>query len=538
MKKTPLNRQLIFLSLSFFIGVILALLSYAGIDNKLTYLWIGSCTCLFLLAYKNQHSLHRPFIGSLIASFLGAMPFVWPNTSISSSVTWLCIINLYAINAFHIAYQSDGYHLKYETLFYAVWDTFSKLCIAGFFTTVCWLILLLWGSLFNLIGISFFQSLFNKSWFIIWSVSFFLGTGLFIADVTKNITRNLRHVLLLICRYLLPILAIIGLLFIASWIVKVILLKGKIQSNTFWFLSFASLSILFINGAYQNGRADNAYPKIILWIINLFIITAPLFSFIALYLLYTNDNQGIQHSGLNAITFNQLIIILLLLIYNLTYAVIILCQQNPWLKSLKKANILLAALVVFTTLTTNNFLFTHASFNPGAIQPSYNHQKIKIKNLITHNRIAMKKAKILWVKQNGSTTIKNALILGYAPHPIYLCRTKVNGHYYSGVAVDGQQCQYIREGTAKKTTAFEVLTGSLNQIRWQSFYWGSKNTFPIIVGKHQNNLIKVCRVIYKNRIAVGITQKSRCTIISKDQAITLPNQTLVEVLYGVINNGD
>ncbi len=216
-KLTPLLNKnvssLPYLITGFVTGLLLAILEHYKVSYVLPYVWIAIYGLFFLLAYQQAKTLPRLLIGTLLASFIASIPFPWLNTDLTANSFILCLVSAYAVNAFHIAYEENGLRIPYQRLFFAVWDTFAKLLLSAFFTGLCCLLLAVWESLFNIIGIHFFDTLFSKLWFTIWSTSFFIGTGLLVAAQTKKIVRHLRIIILTICKYLLPVLAAIGVLF-------------------------------------------------------------------------------------------------------------------------------------------------------------------------------------------------------------------------------------------------------------------------------------------------------------------------------------
>ena len=345
---TDKTASLPFLIIGFLTGITLAIFEYYNISYVLPYVWVGLYGLMFLLAYDHAKSLRQLLITTAVVSFFAGMPFVWPNTE-SLDLFFLLFFSAYAINGFHIVYQEHGFEMPYESLFFAVWDTFVKLLISALFTGLCWLILKIGGGLFNLIGIHFFNNLFQKPWFIIWSIPFFSGIGLFIAMQTKKVVRSVRLILLAICKFLLPILAGIGILFVFSWLVSVVLFHHTLNFKPILFLSFAFLTVIFTNGVYQEGRIEKPpYPRFFLWVVNAFLLIAPVFSLLTLYALFFNTlakglpftplylQNSILQVGLNSVNFPILINAILLLIYSVCYAFIVLRRQKPWLRSIGK----------------------------------------------------------------------------------------------------------------------------------------------------------------------------------------------------------
>jgi hypothetical protein len=209
--------------------------------------------------------------------------------------------------------------------------------------------------LFTLIDIQFFHKLFQKTWFLAFCVPFFLAAGLYISHITTNVVRNLRLVLMIFCRYLLPALAFISLLFLIMGSISFFLPNHTIKLDINIFLTISLLSIILINGVYQDGNDAHPYPTVIQACITIFLIVTPLFTLLALYsLLFNTKSIVILSSGLHHHTVFSLIYTCILLIYNLCYATIAALKQKPWLKSIEKTNIVLAIIVILTTLFINN----------------------------------------------------------------------------------------------------------------------------------------------------------------------------------------
>lgn len=532
---TDKTTSLPFLIIGFLTGVTLAVFEHYNVSYVLSYVWVGLYGLMFLLAYEHAKSLRRLLITTAIISFFAGMPFVWPNTE-SLDLFFLLFFSAYAINSFHIVYQKHGFEMSYEPLFFAVWDTCVKLLIGALFTGLCWLILEIWSGLFNLIGIHFFDNLFQKPWFIIWSIPFFSGIGLFIATQTKKVVRSVRLILLAICKFLLPVLAGIGILFVLSWLVSVILFHHTLNFKPILFLSFAFLTIIFTNAVYQEGLIEKPYPRFFLWVVNTFLLIAPVFSLLTLYALFFNRlekslpftplylQNSILQVGLNSVNFPILINATLLLIYSICYAFIVLCRQKPWLKSIGKANVILALIVISVVLITNNYAFKNAPFNPGKIRAPAYHQNTAQQIKKSHKQYNLLKKRLADAKFAWNKNVKNALVLGYNRNSaLKLCRQKTKRHYYSGIIKKGT-CQSIKDKDIISTSNFTVLTGPAKRLSWKvwlNYYNYTPNTkdFPVVVGFDGQHSNFVCRTVFNNRIYVGIYSynDSRCYFVADNK---------------------
>lgn len=522
-----------FIVIGLVVGIAQALLTHYRVSG-LPYLWLNSYGLLFLLAYPEARSWISLIFLTIISSFLCCVPIVWPNSN-SADAFILVFINAYALTAFHIVTQKHGFKLPYDSLFFAVWDTFVKLIIGFLFTGICWLVLFLWGKLFDIIGIPFFSALFAKQWFGIVSTVFFASMGLYIASQNQKVVRNLRHILLLMCKFLLPVLAFIGILFMLSGLLNIFILNHKSNFDLPLpiFLSFALLAIIFINGVYQTGTGE-PYPRVLAMIVNIFIIILPAFIFIALYTLFFDawayqqypplkHDVAIASRGLNDTNFSTLISSLILLAYAICYAIIALLRQTPWLKSLAKTNIILAISLIAITLSLNNYWFSHAKINPGRIKFALKSSPAQLQNEV-QKRYQNLNARLKKEGFSFSRATSAALILGYnRDGAINLCRSTINAQEYSGV-VNKNRCQLSDGKNIQNQKVFTVLSGSADKIFWKNWLTDydinlNQNESPLPIGFNKNAILFICRTIYNNQIYVGIIsdKENQCHIIVNDR---------------------
>lgn len=336
-------------------ATLLALLNHYAIKNYLPSLWISLYGLMFLLAYPQKKSLLRLICSSFIPSFLASIPLLWEHNAISApfSAFFITCLCAYALNAFHMHYQSDRFHFNYQHLFYAVWDTAIQLFIVFLFVLLCWFILYVCGQLFEFIDINLIKILIRKSWFQVWSSTFFVAMGLLITAKTNAVICNMRIILLLICRFLFVPLAIIGNLFAIGFIMSRWHHPNALPTHVM-FLSIAFLSALFINGIYQDGHSEKPYPPTLFWICQVFLWITPLFSLIALHGIYYDGANPIHQNGFDTNNFPYFIATLLLLTYNSCYAFIAMRRENPWFRSIQKINIVLATILIIVTVTVFN----------------------------------------------------------------------------------------------------------------------------------------------------------------------------------------
>lgn len=496
------KRVMFYLIIGITIGSILALMNYLKITPVLPYLFFSFYGLLILLAFPTAQSFIRLFTLSIIFSFLASIPFIDHSFNLPFSLFLLAFISAYALTSFHTALQTS-LKISYENLFYIVWDLFIQCGIAIIFAGVSWLILILWAELFAFISIDFFKHLFVKTEFIIFASSFLISVGLYISYKKHTIIRQIQHIFLLMVYYLLPVFALIGVAFLIAGIISVVFLHhaATLMPRFLLFLSF--FSVILLNGVYQYGQTKLSYHRFIFIMCKIFIYTMPFFTLLGLHTIYFFDANSIQKNGLNDDNFYFLIAALLLLSYKICYAIIALLREKPWLKSIKKVNVVLAIILIMTTLLT---------INPWIIK------KIPKAHLVLSHNVkkqvmSLEKSGLFWIPLNQQSLLLNGIIMGYNPKAIYICRTKIKGEDVGGILQD-KTCMIIHQQKILNTSQFTLLTGPTNKIVWGSYY-------------PQETLISVsdsiptyfCRSIYHNQIVVGTVNKGNCRFIVNDEIV-------------------
>src|SRR5690606_17592963 len=104
----------------------------------------------------------------------------------------------------------------YPCLFDHAWQNTLTLALAALFTGICWLVLWLWGALFALVKIDFFRELFREDAFVYLATGAMAGLGVLIGRTQRRAVQVARRLLLAIFTGLLPLLAFIAVLFVAS----------------------------------------------------------------------------------------------------------------------------------------------------------------------------------------------------------------------------------------------------------------------------------------------------------------------------------
>ncbi|OGT45475.1 MAG: hypothetical protein A3E82_03520 [Gammaproteobacteria bacterium RIFCSPHIGHO2_12_FULL_38_11] len=542
------NNFAVYLVIGMIAAVVLGAFKYSMVTNHFFDAWIRFFAICLLLAFPLATSRLRLFFTSVTTSVLAALPFLVFNTAVNlpfSSMSLLCVA-IFALLVFHMNYQTLRFRSSYSALFDNTVCVAIKLAIALLFSLLCFIILFLWSELFLLIHVPLFKNLFATHWFETGSHILFFCIGLYFSSYCMNKTHPIHMIFFSISKFLLPLLSIIVIAFFMMGLVSVFIFHQAPQWNSLLFLPLSFLSVILVNGFYQNGQTEYRYPmpiKIIcmafLWVMSIILIMT---------LSYEIPFFTVVH-------FPIAVNIVLLFLYHINYAIIALRSDQPWLKKIEKTNIALAVIVIAAMLATinpwlmkqlakNSITPNIIGFMPRGILPAPKSVHIPIEltlqsplSLSQQQALAshVKHAGFAWKTYAGYLP-SQSVVLGFNPKPIYLCKTKIAQHNIGGV-VYAHTCNVIVNQKIIRATRFEVFTGPESKLSWLSFMTETNNRlgnyWPIFIDMKAIPRTSVCRLIYHNEIVVGLHANAidGCHFIYHHKIRSVSKDKLVDNLY-------
>ncbi|MEJ0067478.1 MAG: hypothetical protein WDO24_00495 [Pseudomonadota bacterium] len=154
---------------------------------------------------------------------------------------------------------------SYSRHFDTSWKLGIQIVLAMVFVGVFWGILYLGAGLFDLIKIAWFERLIEKSWFAFPATTLALALAIHVTDVQPALIRGVRSLALTLFSWLLPLLAGILLLFLASLAVISLTPLWNTHFAGALLLVAAGVMVFLINGCYQDGAAVSTLPQIKRW---------------------------------------------------------------------------------------------------------------------------------------------------------------------------------------------------------------------------------------------------------------------------------
>lgn len=179
----------------------------------------------------------------------------------------------------------------YPSLFRLTCRTLLLPAGALLFTLMFGLLLWLWGALFNVIGVRFFQTLFQSDWFIwpVHGIAFAIATAILIDR--PALVDGVRRAGTAIAAALLPVIVIIHLLFLGGLVVVGLDLLWATRHATPLVLTLLIFFLVLLNGAHEEGTKLDCLPRLAAGFVRLAILLSPIYVAIAAYSLWLRVAQ-------------------------------------------------------------------------------------------------------------------------------------------------------------------------------------------------------------------------------------------------------
>lgn len=248
----------------------------------------------------------------------------------------------YVMLPFAQVFQAQGrLRFPYADLFEHSWNNFFVGSLAGLFTAVSWVLLGLWGALFNLIDISFFSDLFQAEPFAYIATFTILGYGLALGRASEAVIRTLRAITLMATQALLPVAALIALLFLAALPFTGLRPLWSTGHATPLVLALLGILAVLLNGVFQEGQRRPPYPASVLRAVEAAVFVMPAYAAIALY----GTGLRVGQYGLTPERVYALALGGIAMAYSVGYALSVALRKRPWLATLRTVNVAAALLV-------------------------------------------------------------------------------------------------------------------------------------------------------------------------------------------------
>lgn len=227
----------------------------------------------------------------------------------------------------------------YAEYFEHAWHNKLRLAEAGAFTIALWLLLVLWGGLFRLLGIHFFHELFREPLFVYPVTALAVGIALHLIGSQQRLVTVALEQILGLLKWLAVVAALILLLFTLTLLPKLpeLFAAGRRALSAHWLLWLVAVMVLLLNAGYRDGSASQPYPR---WLGVALRVVAPLLVIVALTALYSLGVR-IATLGLTVERSWGLLVAVAAVAYAVGYAWAA-ARSGPWMAGMGRVNVVVA----------------------------------------------------------------------------------------------------------------------------------------------------------------------------------------------------
>jgi hypothetical protein len=257
---------------------------------------------------------------------------------------------IYVLLPFLQTYQKSGRReYPYDSLFRHSWNNLYIVGIALLLTGAFWSIIFLWYELFKLIDVTFFEDVFTSAPFVSISLTTVFGYGMALGRESERVTSTLRGFSLAVLRTLMPLLALIALLFLVSLPFTGLQPLWDTGHASAVLLSLIGFTILFLNGVYQDGTGEPPYDRPVRLGVEAALIGMPIYSAITFFALGLRIGQY----GLTPPRFYGVVLTVGVALYSIGYATAVVRRSGAWMGLIRPVNMWMVWVIVATVIVVH-----------------------------------------------------------------------------------------------------------------------------------------------------------------------------------------
>ncbi|MET6757603.1 DUF4153 domain-containing protein [Pseudoalteromonas sp. NCIMB_1079] len=312
---------------------------------------------------KTSLLLILPF--SLLLSLLGAyvgfqqepQEYVSNNTLMSVFIFTSLIAGFKGL--MYIQQFGSSENVSYSRLFKLSWRNFIIFGECWLFVLIFWGILNLGAALFDILDIEFFSELLRNEWFWIPTLTLAFAFASVIFRKLLNIEDNIAFLLQTLIKFLLPVLSVISLGFLATLPFTGLNKLWETGSGSLLVMWLQVLTLFFVNTVYKDDSSVRPYHMLLHRLVFISVALLPVYSVISAYGIYLR----VEQHGLTVDRCWGILIWFLLACFSFSYLVGIITKRDNWLEPLSKINIVMGWVVLVSMLAVNSPLLNFQSLS-------------------------------------------------------------------------------------------------------------------------------------------------------------------------------
>lgn len=238
--------------------------------------------------------------------------------------------------------------IRYPALFTRSWRNFLVFGLSWTLTVGVALVLALWGALFAVIGIDFFQELFRKDWFLFPVLAVAFGLGVFIFRRLTRVIDGVTGLLEGLMRLLLPLTAAVVAIFLAALPFTGLTPLWETGNGTALLMALNAITLFTVNAVYQADR-HAPYPLFVHRPLYVCVALLPVVSALSVYGL----SLRVVQYGWTVERCWALTLALLFAAFSIGYTWSIVRHRDRWPAALGRVNVGMGWVVLGVMLLVN-----------------------------------------------------------------------------------------------------------------------------------------------------------------------------------------
>ncbi|KMM78733.1 DUF4153 domain-containing protein [Pseudomonas deceptionensis] len=278
-----------------------------------------------------------------------------PGSWLVGSWSFFAVVITYICTVFILSWPArEGRYPRYEDLFRHAWDTVFIVLLGLLLNAVFWALLWLWGGLFKMLGIVALNKLFSTDGFICISSAMVFALGVHMGREKERVIGLLRGVVLALCRFLLPLSALIVIVFTFALPFTGLEPIWDTGYSTPIMLWLVAVNLFLLNGVFQDGTLGSGYPTWLVRVVDLCLVCLPVLVVLAGYSTWLR----IEQYGLTPSRILAMVLVLVIFVHAVAALLAVFVSRSTWLGSLRLSNPLIALLCVVLLLAMHTPWFS------------------------------------------------------------------------------------------------------------------------------------------------------------------------------------
>ncbi|QBM25417.1 DUF4153 domain-containing protein [Citrobacter arsenatis] len=252
----------------------------------------------------------------------------WRQNDIFMLYGWrLLLMAMLALPWIQYSLQASRQQTRHAQFYTSLWLNALTLLIVFISNGLFWLVLLLWSEMFELVGITFFKTLFFETdWFVYVAVGLITALAVVLARTQSRLVVAVQKLLTFIATGLLPLVALLALMFMLTLpFTGLEAISQRVSAGGL--MSTLTLLLLLLMAIVREPQKEALpYPGALRYLIKCSLVVAPIYMLIAGWALWVR----IQQYGWTPERLHGVLVVCVLLVWAFGYLASILRHgRNP-----------------------------------------------------------------------------------------------------------------------------------------------------------------------------------------------------------------